>query len=81
MTDGQRDTLHRERKEYQEKQGNNNYGGHKRSIEIMQIEIDDLKSYMSCVPGDIPSGTRYHISQVTGGGTIVGGRKKQAQRK
>ena len=38
MTDGQRDTLHRERKEYQEKQGNNNYGGNKSSIEKMLRE-------------------------------------------
>ena len=55
MTDGQRDTLHREREEYQEKQENNNYGGNKRSINKMQREIDDLNSSMISVPGDIPS--------------------------
>ena len=43
MTYGQRDTLHRERKEFQENQGYNNYGGNKRSIEKMQREIDNLK--------------------------------------
>ena len=47
----------------------------------MQREIDDLKSSMSSVPGDIPSGTRSHISQLTGGGTIMGGRNEQEQRK
>ena len=47
----------------------------------MQREIDDLKSSMSSVPGDVPSGTRYHISQLTGGGIIMGGRNKHAQRK
>ena len=81
MTDGQRYTLHRERKEYQEKQGNNNYGSNKRSIEKMQREKDDLKSSMSSFPGDVPSVTRSYISQHTGGGTILGGRNKQAQRK
>ena len=79
MKDGQRDTLHRERKEYQEKQGNNNYEGNKRSIKQTKREIDDLKSSMSSVPGDIPSGTRSHISQLTGGGTIMGGQNKRAK--
>ena len=79
MTNGQRDILNRERKEYQENQGNNNYGVNKRSIEQMQIEIDKLKLSMNSVPGDIPSGTIYHISQLTVGGTIVGGQNEQAQ--
>ena len=43
ITDNQRDTLPRERKEYQYKQENNNYVGNKRSIDKMQREIDDLK--------------------------------------
>ena len=47
----------------------------------MQIEIDDLKSSMRSVLGDIPSGTRSRISQLTGGGTIMGGQNKQEQRK
>ena len=47
----------------------------------MQREIHDLKSSMSSVPGDIPLRTRSHISQLTGGGTIIGGQNKQAQRK
>ena len=81
MTDDQRDTLHRERKEYQENQGNNNYGCNKRSIEKMQREIHNLKSSMSSVPGDVPSVTRSHIIQLTGGGTIMGGQNEQAQRK
>ena len=34
---------------------------------------------MSSVPGDIPSGTRSHISQLTGGGTIMGGQNEQTQ--
>ena len=47
----------------------------------MQIEIDKLKLSMNSVPGDIPPGTIYHISQLTVGGTIVGGQNEQAQRK
>ena len=47
----------------------------------MQGKITDLKSYMSSVPGNIQSETRSHISQLTGGGTIMGGQNKQAQRK
>ena len=45
----------------------------------MQREIDDLKSSMSSVPGDMPSGTRSHIIQLTGGGTIIGVQNKPAQ--
>ena len=47
----------------------------------MQREIDNLKSSMRSVSGDMPSGTRSHIIQLTGGGTIIGVRNKQAQRK
>ena len=47
----------------------------------MQREIDDFKSSMSSVPGDIPSGTRSRISQLTGEVTIMGGQNEQAQRK
>ena len=81
ITENQRNALHRKRKEYQENQGNSNYGGNKRSIEKVQREIDNLKSSMRSVPGDVPSGTRSHISQLTGGGPIMGGRNEQEQRK
>ena len=47
----------------------------------MQREIDDLKSSMISVMGDIPSGTRSHISKLTGGDTIMGEKNEQAQRK
>ena len=47
----------------------------------MQREIDYLKSSMISVMGDIPPGTRSHISQLTGGGNIMGGRNEQAPKK
>ena len=47
----------------------------------MQRKIDNLKSSMSSVLGNLPSRTRSHISQLTGGGTIMGGQNEQAQRK
>ena len=55
MRDGQRDTLNRERKEYQEKEGNNKYGGNKRSIEKIKTEIDlyDISFLMIYHPGHI----------------------------
>ena len=43
--------------------------------------MDDLKSSMSSVLGDIPPGTRSRIIQLTGEGTIMGGQNEQAQRK
>ena len=60
MTDFQRDKIHRERKKYQEKQGNKNYVGNKHSIEKIQRDIDHLKSSMSSISGGIPPGTRSH---------------------
>ena len=47
----------------------------------MQREIDYLKSSMISVMGDIPPGTRSHISKLTGGDTIMGEKNEQAQRK
>ena len=77
MTAYQRDTLHIERYQYQEKRGNNNYGYKNRYLEKMQRKINVMKSSMRFVPGDIPSGTISHISQLTGGNTIIGGQNKQ----
>ena len=79
-TNNHRENLHRERKEYQDKQVNNHGGVNKRSIEHMQIEIDDLKSQVSSsVPGYVSTGPRSHISQVTTDGTIMGGRNGKTQ--
>ena len=80
MTNDQRETLHIERKEYQDEQGNNYGGGNKRSIEHMKIEIDDLKYQVSPnLTGDVSTGLRYHVNQVTTHGTIMRGRNVKTQ--
>ena len=80
MKNEQRENLYRERKRYQDKQGNN-YGGRKKiPIEHMQREIDDIRSQVSySVQGDISTGPRYHVIQVATHGTIMGGGNKQTQ--
>ena len=80
MTNNQRENFHREIKEYQDKQVNNHGGVNKRSIEHMQIEIDDLKSQVSSsVPVYVSTGPRSHIIQVKTDGTIMGGRIEKIQ--
>ena len=80
MKNEQLETIHRERKEHQDKQGNNYGGGNKIYIEHMQRETCDIKYqvYYS-VPVDASTGPRSHVIQVKTHGTIMGGRNEQAK--
>lgn len=86
FTDGQIDTLKRERREYKQRtggSGGSRGGNSKRSIEALHAEIEELRSIVSnnSVPNSVRGDQSRAISQMTSGSSMMGGRNEQQQKR